>query len=101
MKQDIIYACKFIIKNTVFGVSASYSGHTVPDEEIKAFEDKAWNIIHKSTDNDISEAYDECLECGMEENEVTANEVLRTIGNRADTAYESLMVDSINVIKEL
>lgn len=99
MKQDVINSCKWIIRNTIFSVQASYCGHC-NDAAVAHFEAKAYIRISKATDAEIEEAYNDCIECGIDETEITSTDVLRTIGDKAETEYESLVVESVNVIKE-
>lgn len=100
MKNDVILACKYIIKHTVFGVQACYSGN-VSDADVAAFENEAYDLIKAADEADIEEAYDECLECVGDAMEITSAMVLQTIGDKAKTPHESLILESVNIIKEL
>ena len=100
MKYDIINSCKFIARHTIFSVQAIYCGQSTPSEEVNAYEERARDLILNASDSDFEKAYDECVECGIDDVEMTSEHVLRCIGDKAETAYETLCVDSINVIKE-
>ena len=78
-----------------YSVQACYSGHCVPDEEIKRFEDEAEELISKATFGDLDKVYDDCVEFGAEF--VTPIMVMREIGLKANSVYESLTIASVNV----
>jgi len=100
MKTDVIIACKYIIKHTVFNVQACYSGK-VSDADVKSYEDEAYELIKNATESDIEDAYNECLECVGDGMEITSAMVLQTIGDKAKTPHESLLIESVNIIKEM
>lgn len=78
-----------------YSVQACYSGHSVPDEEVKRFEDEAEELISKATFGELDAAYDSCIEFGAEF--VTPIMVMREIGCKANSVYESLAINSVNV----
>lgn len=78
-----------------YSVQACYAGQRVPDEEVKRFEDEAEELISKATFGELDEAYDDCVEFGAEF--VTPIMVMREIGCKANSVYESLTIASVNV----
>ena len=78
-----------------YSVQACYAGQRVPDEEVKRYEDEAEELISKATFCDLEKAYDACVEFGAEF--VTPIMVMREIGCKANSVYESLTIASVNV----
>lgn len=99
MKLDAINSAKFIARFCRFSIQASYCGHC-PSEEFNRYEQEVSDLIRNASNQDFDDAFDECVECGMSEDEVTSNDILRVIGDKAKTECESLMLDCVNVIDE-
>lgn len=100
MRNEEINKAKHIARETVFNVQACYCGHRVPDAEMERYEDDAEELIKNATDEEIEAAFDECVECGMDENEVEAVNILKVIGDKAPTAYETVTVEYVHVVRE-
>lgn len=99
MKTDAINSAKYIARFCRFSVQASYCGHC-SSEEVKRYQEEAREFILNASNQDFEDAFDECVECGMNEEEVTSGDILRTIGDKAKTDCESLILDGVNVIDE-
>lgn len=76
-------------------MQACYAGQRVPDEEVKRYEDEAEELISKATFGELENAYDACVEFGAEF--VSPIMVMREIGCKANSVYESLTIASVNV----
>lgn len=84
-------------RNTMnYTVQACYAGQSVPDEEIKRFEDEAETAIDTATMGEFYEAYDRLVSYECEE--ITPTAIMREVGvNKAHSEYESLTIASVNV----
>lgn len=100
MKQDIIYACKYIVKHTTWNIQTDYCGHAPSNERLRDFECRAYELIATAGDNELSESYDECVECGIAENDMTAEEVLKNIGNKAPDVDGTINVCNVHILKD-
>lgn len=99
MKTDAINSAKYIARFCRFSVQASYCGHC-SSEEVNRYEQEASDLIRNASNQDFEDAFDECVECGMNEEEVTSHDILRTVGEKAKTDCESLILYGVNVIDE-
>lgn len=75
-------------------VEASTCGHLV-EEWLREYEDNADSDIRNATENEVSEAYDECVEFGCEN--ITVGEVLRQIASHAACTDEHASIDRVNI----
>ena len=84
-------------RNTMnYTVQACYAGQTIPDEEIKRFEDEAEKAIDNATMGDFYEAYDRLVSYECEE--ITPTAIMIEVGeHKAHSEYESLKIASVNV----
>lgn len=84
-------------RNTMnYTVQASYAGQTIPDEEIKRFEDEAEDAIDNATMGEFYEAYDRLVSYECEE--ITPAAIMREVGEyKAHSEYETLTIASVNV----
>lgn len=84
-------------RNTMnYTVQACYAGQTIPNEEIKRFEEEAEDAIDTATMGEFYEAYDRLLSYGCEE--ITPTAIMREVGEyKAHSEYESLTIASVNV----
>ena len=84
-------------RNTMnYTVQACYAGQSVPDEEVKRFEDEADDAIDNATMGEFYEAYDRLLSYGCEE--ITPTAIMQEVGEyKAHSEYESLTIASVNV----
>lgn len=84
-------------RNTMnYTVQACYAGQTIPDEEIKRFEDEAEDAIDNATMGEFYEAYDRLVNYECEE--ITPAAIMREVGEyKAHSEYETLTIASVNV----
>lgn len=99
MKTDAINSAKYIARFCRFSVQASYCGHC-SSEEVNRYEEEAKDLILNASNQDFEDAFDEYVEYGMAEEEVTSGDILRAIGDKTKTDCQSLILDSVNVIDE-
>ena len=75
-------------------VEASTCGHLV-EEWLREYEDNGEDAIFNSTEKDVVEAYDECVEYGFED--IDAFQILRQIASHAKCNDEHASIDRVNV----
>lgn len=80
MKNEIINEVKEIIASKKYHVEATTCGHLVDEWNTEA-ENHAEAMVEKATDKEIAEAFEECVKCGLREDEVDAGHVLSEIGS--------------------
>lgn len=80
MKNEIINEVKEIIASKKYHAEATTCGHLVDEWNAEA-EDHAEAMVEKATDEDIESAFNECVKCGLAEEEVNSNHVLSEIGS--------------------
>lgn len=79
-----------------YTVQACYAGQSVPDEEVKRFEDEADDAIDNATIGEFYEAYDRLVSYECEN--INPISVMREVGeHKAHSEYESLTIASVNV----
>lgn len=75
-------------------VEASTCGHLV-EEWLREYEENADSAIRNATEDEVAEAYDNCVDFGCEE--ITVEEVLRQIASKADCKDEHASIDRVNI----
>lgn len=80
MKKEICKQVREIINSKRYHAEATTCGHLVDDWNAEA-ENHAEKMVEKATDEEIFEAFDECVKCGLAEDEINADHVLSEIGS--------------------
>lgn len=94
-REEIINTAYKYAKDGKFSVQASYCDNSVPDVEIKAYEERAWLLIKNVSLEKLDESYNLVLLAGMEEDDMTSEELLRYIGSYAQSDYDNLAIEQV------
>lgn len=99
MKNEIVKQALEIIEEINAGkklmtVEVSSCGHIV-EEWLREYEENGYKAIKNATEDEVSEAYDECEDYGCEK--ITVEEVLRQIASKADCKDEHAGVERVNI----
>lgn len=76
------------IKQRRFTVQAEYTGTDVPENEVEAYEERAYYLIKDADEDKLNDAFTFCLFAGCKEEDVTPEELLRYIGSSAYSDYD-------------
>lgn len=95
MKKEIVKKALELAKCRI-SIDSAWCGRIYDQKEKDAFDDAAVELIKKATEAEFSEAYDDLIDYGFEESEITAGDVLRILAGKAPCAYDNVVVNSVN-----
>lgn len=78
-----------------FKVVAGNNGEKISQNDIRKYEENAYDCIRSSTIEDLDKAYNFMLMQGVDEEDLTADELLRYRASDAYTDYDSLFIEYV------